>query len=116
MQKDYWSNFINFTQPKNTRRYSTKIWKPLFPQMETTQLIFLHRKSLNNEKFGEKFEFSTKFFDEVSCKSHSAKNPKDSSMLGRRFVSSKNLGGVGKNKLEKSLIEKRRSLKSKITI
>ena len=43
--------------------------------------------------------------------SHSAENPKKSSMLGKRFVSGKSRGGFGKIKLEQSRIEKTTALK-----
>ena len=70
-----------------------KTRKPLFPQLETKKNIFNF------------------FFRKLS---HSAENPKGSSMLAKRFVSSKSRGGFDKNKLEKSHEKKNVDLEKKL--
>ena len=56
------------------------------------------------------------FLMKVSGESHSAQGPKESLMLGKRFVSSKNLEGFDENKLENSRIEKKTLVFKKIQI
>ena len=67
--------------------------KSLFPQLGT-------EKNFRNILFFRK-------------RSHSAENPKGSSMLAKRFVSSKSRGGFDKNKLGKSRTVAKNGLKTK---
>ena len=73
----------------------------------------LNRKPLRKQKIEEKDRFPKN----VSGKSHSAENPKESSIVAKSFVSSNNPRGSDENKLENSrIVPKNASLKNKIRI
>ena len=63
-----------------------------FPQLETTKNPVYATGNIKKLKIEEKFlpNFFLILFNELSAKSYSAKNPKESSKLAKHFVSRKN--------------------------
>ena len=70
---------------KNTRRDTQKTRGPFLPNWKQQKTHLSRPKSIQKTKKNQK-NFSMK----VSGKSHSAENPKKSSMLAKHFVSSEN--------------------------
>ena len=94
MQKDTFVKTSSTLQCQKNRRDTHKTRKPLVPQLEATKPILLpHRSPLKKINIKEKcFEMISKKKFNEDLLPHSSENPEESSMLAKRFVSSKNCG------------------------